>query len=321
MRVLLTGGSGFVGLALTEALTAAGARVTNFSPAPPPAWAPQGEHIRADVRDRQALDAALRATRAEAVVHAAALTPNEAVEREGDAATVVAINTGGTVNVIEAAAAAGVRRVMAFSSVAVYGRTADEVEALDEFETCCAPPTLYAITKFAAERLALRLGALRGVEVVAPRLGAAWGPWEHRTAARATPSPAFQIVERMRLGAPVVLPGPARAPLVYAPDAAAALARLLTAPGAAGQAVNVGVAETVALEDFAAAVARRHPAPVATEGAPTVAMLAANRPPMRLARLTALIGPPPATPLAAAVDRYLDWLDALPDPGAPFKRL
>ena len=318
MRVLLTGGSGFVGLALTEALEAAGARVTNYSPAPPPAWAPQGAHIPGDVRDRQALDAAMRATRAEAVVHAAALTPDAAMERDGDAAAVVAVNVGGAANVVEAAAAAGVRRVMALSSVAVYGRTADEVAALDEAETFCAPASLYAVTKFAAERIALRLGALRGVEVVAPRLGAAWGPWEHRTSARGAPSPAFQIVERMRRGEAVILPGPARAPLVWAPDAAAAMARLLAAPGAAGQVVNVGVADSVALSDLAALVGQRHPAAVATTGAPNIVLLAANRPPMRLGRLTGLIGAPPATALPAAVDAYLDWLDALPDPRAPF---
>ncbi|SDZ99842.1 NAD-dependent epimerase/dehydratase family protein [Rubrimonas cliftonensis] len=322
MRVLITGGSGFLGLALTEALLEAGAEVETLSLDPVPGWAaataPAGVRRQTgDVRDREALDAILRAGRFDAVIHAAAATPDAARERAGGAAAFVALNVGAAADVVEAAAAAGTPRVVAMSSVAAYGRTADETDRLDEAGTVCAPQSLYGATKLAAEAVALRVGAALGVEVVAPRLGPMWGPWEWRTPVRPTPSPPYQMVGLARRGAAVALARPARAPLIYSRDAARAIVRLLAAPGAAGAAVNVGAAQTTDLADFAAAVARRWPA-CEGGGAGDVALLGADRPPMNLDRLERLIGPAPATPMEAALDDWAQWLGQFGPGDGPF---
>ena len=128
MRVFLTGGTGFIGLALTERWLAEGAEVVATAPTKPPEWvlAAFEDRVRfdiLDVRDKAAIEQALRSVRPDILVHGAALTPDEATERAGGAATIFEVNVAGTASVLEAAANVGVRRILAFSSGAVYGRS------------------------------------------------------------------------------------------------------------------------------------------------------------------------------------------------------
>ena len=325
MRIVLTGGTGFLGLALAEALPRSGAEVVCAGHAPPPGWAREhpalaGAAFRTvDVRDRAAMAALLRDVRPDLLIHAAAATPDAAREAAGDAAEIVAINVAGAANAVEAAVAAGVGRVMALSSVAVYGRTLAEVDRLSE-DLPPTPSTLYGITKEAGERLALRLGRVHGVEVLAPRVGVLWGPWEHRTALRATPSPPFGIAERLRAGEPAILPCAASAPLMPAPDAAALLARLAGADWRGGGPVNLGAARSTDLAGFAGRMAARLGGSAWVDpAAANVALLSADRPPMDPGRLRGLIGPLPEPEGAdAQIDRYALWLQDLADPAAPF---
>lgn len=322
MRVVLTGGSGFIGLALTEGLLAQGAHVTSLSLTPPPGWATArlggAEFRTGDVCDGPALAALLAEARPDVLIHAAAMTPDDAREAAGDAARVVAVNVGGTATAVEAAAAAGVGRVMALSSVAVYGRTLPETPVLVEDETVCTPATLYGLTKHAAERLALRLGAVHGVEVVAPRLGVAWGEWEHRTPARPTPSAPFQIMAAALEGRAVSIPRGTALPLIHVRQAVQALVALLTAPPPKGGVVNVGGTALTDLGALARLIADATGAPPPVEGEASIALLAAGRPPMDGARLRALTGVEPGAADAAQVAEWLGWLRGLEQPGAPF---
>ncbi len=319
MRVLITGVAGFVGLALAARLRAEGAEVTGLGLEAPPGWAAGAlgavDFHRIDVTDAAALSACVAASRPEVIVHAAAMTPDAAREAAGDAARVAAVNVGGTANVLEAAAAAGVRRVVHVSSVAVYGRTIAEAPRLSEAATACAPATLYALTKHAAERLALRLGTVHGVEVAAPRLGVAWGPWEHRTPARPLPSPPHQIMALARRGMTAQVPPGTLAPLIFVDQAAEALARLTHGPLPEGGVVNVGASALTDLARLAGWIAQASGA--SRPGGP-VALLATNRPPMDGARLAALTGMDPGAATPAQVAAWIDWIAALPDPDAPF---
>jgi nucleoside-diphosphate-sugar epimerase len=309
MRILVTGGSGFLGLALGHALARRGDEVTSADLAPVPGFAQAAEGRIArrglDVADREAVSALLGELRPEVIVHAAAMTPDGARERAGDAARVVSVNVGGTANVVEAAAGVGAR-VVALSSVAVYGRTLAECDLLRE-EMPPRPQTLYAITKAAAEALALRLGAVHGVAVCAPRVGILWGAWEHRTGMRATPSPVFAMFEAARAGRDVVLPEAASAPLLHVDALVAAL--LAAIDGGVEGVVNLGAPRSVDLLEVARLVAARHGVAARVGEGANVPLFAANRPPTDNARLLAATGHAIPGFEPGLVAAHADWLD------------
>lgn len=313
MRILVTGASGFLGLALSEALAARGHAVIAADLMPPQAYAQAAQALPVerrivDVTEREALRALLSNLRPDAVIHAAAATPDVAREAAGNAAAVVAANVCGTANVVEACAEADTRRVLALSSVAVYGRTLADASSLSE-DMAPRPQTLYAITKSAAETLALRLGTVHGLSVCTPRVGILWGAWEHRTALRATPSPAFAMFEAARAGCDVVLPKRASAPLLHVHAAVEALAALVRAD--AEGVVNVGAPASVDLLAFAQLIAAHHGVAARVDpDAANIPLFAVDRPPAEGARLHALTGYaiPPHDPSLVAL--HAAWLDA-----------
>jgi nucleoside-diphosphate-sugar epimerase len=247
--VLITGGAGFVGLNVTEALLARGEHVVVFGHEALPdaaarAFAPlpgRLDVIRGDVRDAAALAAAFAAHRIDRVLPFAAVTAGP--EREStDPDTVLDVNVKGMVATLRAARdQGGVRRVVLPSSSAVYGESAYTHAVLDEATTPCVPVSLYGVTKYAVERLGLRLAGLWGLDAVAARIGAAFGPWERDTGLRDTLSPLLALMQAARRGEAAVLP-PAPLPSydwVYARDLADGLLRLLDAATPAHRVVNL----------------------------------------------------------------------------------
>lgn len=339
MAVLITGGAGFVGLNVAEALLARGEEVVVFGREAVPDAAARAfaalpgrvTAIRGDVLDPEALAGAFRAgPRVEAVLPFAAITAGP--EREArDPEAVVSVNLLGLVATLRAARdAGGVRRVVLPSSGAVYGETWHARAALPEADAPALPTTVYGVTKYAAERAGLRLCAAWGLEAVAARVGAAWGPWERDTGARDTPSLPLRLARAALAGdGEAVLP-PAPLPpydWVYARDLAGGLLALLDRPGPPPHPVaNLGSGEdgsagmVPALCDALAAAFPgfrwRHAAP---GEAPTVP--AADERPrgvMDIARAREGWGWSPrlgAGGGAAAVADYLAWLRGVP--GAP----
>jgi nucleoside-diphosphate-sugar epimerase len=163
-RAAVTGAGGFIGAAVCRRLAEAGCEVVGIDVEPALAGkveASGASFALADVTDRPALDAALAG--AELVVHTAAY-----VREWGDMESFVAVNVGGTVNVLDAAEAAGAERVVHISSVVVYGY-ADEAEQ-DESAHRRSVGIPYIDTKSASDRIACRRGAV----VIRP--GDVYGP-------------------------------------------------------------------------------------------------------------------------------------------------
>lgn len=248
--VLVTGGAGFVGLNVTEALLKRGDDVVIFGREALPeaaarAFAPLPGRlavVQGDVRDAAALRATFAAHRVDRVLPFAAITAGP--ERESaEPETVLDVNVKGMIATLRAARdAGGVRRVVLPSSSAVYGESAYAVPVLDEAATPCVPISLYGVTKYAVERLGLRLAGLWGLDAVAARIGAVFGPWERDTGLRDTLSPFLALMQAAVARGEAVLP---EAPMpaydwVYARDLAAGLLRLLDAQAPPRRVVNLG---------------------------------------------------------------------------------
>ena len=235
MTVLISGGSGFVGTAVAEALLARGERVVLFALDTP---RPEVRHTlealpghltceTGDVRDVAAFRACLSRHQVDRLLPFAAITSGP--RRDAEAPELVfEVNLLGFIAQLQAARDAGVRRVIAPSSGAVYGESYYSDLPLREESTPCVPTGLYGVTKYAVERTALRLGALWGLDVIAARIGGAFGPWERDTGLRDTISPHWWLMQAALAGREAVLPEiiPMTSWL-YARDAASALLHLL----------------------------------------------------------------------------------------------
>lgn len=172
---LITGGCGFIGSHIAEALVHDGVRTRVFDNlssgklANLAGWGGGIEVVQGDVRDPAALRQAMQGV--DQVFHEAALVSVAvSVEQpeENDA-----INIRGTLNVLQAARAAGVRRVVFASSAAVYGNNPD----LPKRETLLPEPeSPYALAKLAGEYYLRLFSRLYGVETVALRYFNVFGP-------------------------------------------------------------------------------------------------------------------------------------------------
>jgi UDP-glucose 4-epimerase len=178
MRVLVTGGAGFVGSHLVDALLERGADVALLdhrrrSPKPWVTEALRGGaslHV-ADVRDLDAVRAAFEAARPEVVMHLAAQVD---VRRSvADPAFDAQVNVAGTVSVLEAARSAGAQRVLLASTAAAYGNPEHVPTAESED---IAPLSPYGTSKAAAEWYLEQYARLHGLSTVSLRMANVYGP-------------------------------------------------------------------------------------------------------------------------------------------------
>jgi UDP-glucose 4-epimerase len=244
MRILIFGGTGFVGLNIASALLARGHAVTLFDRASLLLAAEKdlAQHagrlttVQGDITDRQRIEEAIAAG-FEAIILGAAITAGP--EREAaDPETILRVNLLAHVPILNAARRSGVGRIINLSSAAAYGASAFGNMSLDE-EASCDPVSLYAVTKFASEKVAARLAALWQYDIISVRLSAVFGPWERATGVRDTLSPQAQIFAAMQQGREAVLPRPGIRDWIYATDVAEAVTLLIEAARPKRQLYNV----------------------------------------------------------------------------------
>ncbi|HOU27862.1 MAG TPA: UDP-glucose 4-epimerase GalE [Thermoleophilia bacterium] len=151
MRILVTGGAGYIGSVIVSRLTARGHHVVvydDLSRGHRAAVAGGVPLVDGDVRDAGAVRDALLEGGCEAVVHMAALA--EVAESVAEPARYRSVNVDGTAAVLAAARAADVDRLVFSSTAAVYG--APQRTPIDE-DDALAPTNPYGETKLAAEEL------------------------------------------------------------------------------------------------------------------------------------------------------------------------
>lgn len=181
MKALVTGGAGFIGSNLVDALLARGDEVTVVDDLSTGrrvnlegALAAGATLVELDIRDGGALTALASELRPGLIFHLAAqIDVRKSLE---DPAFDAAVNVGGTANVCEAARAAeGARIVFVSTGGAIYGEGEGQELPLDE-ATPIAPLSAYGQSKFAAEGYLSLYERLYGVGGVALRLGNVYGP-------------------------------------------------------------------------------------------------------------------------------------------------
>ena len=247
-RVLVTGGAGFIGSHLVDRL-AAGNEVTvlDLKAEAPNLSAVRDRitYVRGDVRRPEDLGTAFRGQ--EVVFHLAALV--SVPESFRDPVAVNETNVHGSLAVMRAANAAGVRRVVFASSCSVYG--GNEPPLREDATLDLRSP--YAVSKAAGE-LWCRLYHDLGMEVVALRLFNVYGPRQSPEGPYGAVIPKFVLAGLHGETALVFGDGEQTRDFVYAGDAAEAFDRAATAADASGEVINVGAGEPTSVNHLLAIV-------------------------------------------------------------------
>ena len=311
MNALVTGGAGFIGSNLAEALIEAGhsTRVLDDLSTGFRENVPAGaELVEGDVADPATVAEAVGGI--DVVFHLAA---HRAVFRsvEHPLATDT-VNVHGTLNVLKASADAGVRRVVSASSSSVYGGAA--IMPTPETQPL-VPRSPYAVTKLAGEHYCRVFSELFGLETVSLRYFNVFGPRQRPDSAYAAVIPLF--VAALRAGEAPVVHGDGRQSraFVFVDDAVAANLAAAAAPGGhcRGHAYNVAgrrSVELLELLELLGAILEVQPRPVHVAPRPgDVRHSSAD-----ISAAGGALGFEPKVDLAEGRRRTVEWFSALPPP-------
>ena len=242
MRLMVTGGAGFIGstyvrmvrrrrpsdlVVNVDSLTYAG-NLENLA-----GLVGDANHVfvRADIRDRIEVEALLRRYHIDAVVNFAA---ESHVDRSiQSAAPFLDTNVGGTLSLLEAVRAVGVKRFVQISTDEVYGSLGEQ-GAFEE-TTPLAPRSPYSASKAAADQFALAFHHTYGMDVVITRCSNNYGPFQFPE--KLIPLMVLNALE----GRPMPVYGDGRQvrDWIHVDDHCDAVDRVLAA-GRAGEVYNIG---------------------------------------------------------------------------------
>jgi len=241
MKVLVTGGAGYVGSVLAPLLLERGHSVRvldTLSHGGTPllgVWAnPSFEFLRGDVRDVARVAEAVAGV--DAVVHLAAIVGDPACARDPETAR--SVNADGSRLVLEEARRAGVSRFVFASTCSNYGRMKDAAGHVTE-ESELAPVSLYAETKVAFEKALLALPASNGFSATPLRFATVFGVSPRMRFDLTVNEFTMEMLTKKRL---VVFGEQFWRPYIHVHDAARAIETVLTVPSqrVAGRVFNVG---------------------------------------------------------------------------------
>jgi UDP-glucose 4-epimerase len=309
MRVLVTGGAGFIGSHVVDRLASAGhvPRILDTRPSP---WHDDVETVIGDVRRVEDVRRALRGC--DAVCHlAAAADVGEVMQAPAESTE---LNAMGTLAVLEAARLEDVTRVAYASTVWVY--SAVDAAEVDEDTLLPRPDHVYTAGKLSGELLCHSYAELYGLQTTVLRFGIPYGP-------RARPAAVIpSFVARARRGEALTIAGSGEQQrvFVYVEDLAEGVVRGLR-PEAIGRTYNLAGRETTTIRGLADIVREEIGGVeiVHTEGRAGDLAGAA----VCSRRAEAELDWTASTPLREGVRRYVAWLADQPAEapvGAPSRR-
>lgn len=310
MRVLVTGGAGFIGSHVVEALLARGDSVIaldsfsdflysaarkrrNLARA---AAHPRFSLHTADITDAPALQNAFKETRPESVIHLAGMAA--VGPSVGQAAAYTRVNVLGSINLLDAARDTGVRHVVVASSSTVYGDTGGTAFREDQ---PLKPVSPYGATKVAVEAMGQSYASLHDLPVTALRFFNAYGP-------RVRPDLAtYCFVDAVHRGTPIQLrgDGSVQRDYTYIGDTVTGILAALDTPEGF-RVFNLGNEHPIAIGDLIRVIERIVERPAIIERQPA---LRADLP-ITFAdnsKARAALGYNPTTDIASGIARLYDW--------------
>jgi UDP-glucose 4-epimerase len=162
-QLCVTGGSGFLGSLLVGHLLDAGHDVSSIDLLPATIDHPRLNAVTGDIRDRGTLDGLFARSRPEAIFHCAALLAHDNVTSK----EMWSSNVDGTAVLAEAAAAAGIAKIVYTSSNCLWGRSFDHPVTEDEPP---APVELYGESKWEGEKILRARGDIAATAIRCPTI-------------------------------------------------------------------------------------------------------------------------------------------------------
>jgi UDP-glucose 4-epimerase len=302
---LVTGGAGFIGSHLVEALTAAGQPVRvldNFSTgmrANLDGIRPAPEIVEADLADAGAVAGAMAGVGI--VYHLGALASVQlSVE---DPAASHRVCATGTLNVLDAARRAGVRRVVYAGSSSAYGVPADDMQTEAE---PIHPLSPYAAAKLAGELYAEAFAATYGLETVRVRFFNIFGTRQRPDSPYSGVIALFTAAMSAGRAPRVYGDGLQSRDFTYVTDAVQALRKAATVPGVSSRVYNIGTGRSVTVLDLVDALNRLlHTSLAAQHAPPRAGDVRHSRADISRARRE--LGYEPAVSFEEGLKRTLQW--------------
>jgi UDP-glucuronate 4-epimerase len=309
MRILVTGGAGFIGSHLVDKLLATGSTVSildDFNDFYDPqikranvqAVAADVAIHRVDLRDGAAVNSLFHREKFDAIAHLAARAGVRPSIRQPQ--LYYDTNVSGTLHLLEAARLTGIERFVFASSSSVYGisKTVPFSESLHLTQTISP----YAATKVAGESLCSTYSHLYKMRVVALRFFTVYG-------ARQRPDLAIhQFTKRIHAGEPIDQygDGTTRRDYTYIDDTIQGVMAALKYEGPLFDLFNLGESETIQLKDLIVgieeALGRKAKINLLPEQPGDMPVTCAD-----ISKARKLLGYNPTTPLSEGLPKFVDW--------------
>lgn len=255
MRVLVTGGAGFIGIHLTRRLLSDGHEVfvvDNESNGDPALLPSQAKYLRGDVTKPEEIERVF-ADGIDAVCHIAGQV--SIIKAFSDPVADLRTNTEGTVQVLKLCVKYKVPRLLYASSMTLYGDC--QLVPTPESEPCI-PDSYYGITKYAAERYVHSTAARPDLgfdfSATSLRMFSVYGPGQSYN------NPYQGVLGifsgNVLRGEPITIfgDGEQTRDFVFVEDIVDGWSRALMAPGAKGQIINLGGGRSTSINELAEAV-------------------------------------------------------------------
>jgi len=237
LKILVTGGTGFVGSYVLLELIQRGEEITVFDIEPASKVARDIQEkltwIQGDIRDLAQIETAIEKAKPEVIIHLAALLQYGCMENPRRA---VEVNVLGLSNVLETCRKRGIRRVVTASSAAAYGVL---TKTMKETEPIPTNVTLYGATKFFGEILCRQYIENYKLEATNMRYFGVYGPGEVRSPGIAK---VLKDIESIVTGKNITLPTIRETDhihLAFVADAAHATVLAATVPGPLSLVYNI----------------------------------------------------------------------------------